>query len=138
MRLSTIHLWSSIRILVVCVLVTFFAFSRSLMAQSHIVSPTDLQTELVINSQARQHNRDTVRQFLCSPKAQKAFASAHINAEQVQAAVSSLSDQEVARLATRVNKAQADFAAGKLTDRNVILIGLGIIALTLIVVVAAR
>jgi hypothetical protein len=108
------------------------------MAQSHIVSPADLQSELVINSQTRPHNLDTVRQFLCSPKAQKALASAHINAGQVQAAVSRLSDQEVAELTTRVNRAQAEFAAGRLTDRDVILIGLGIIGLTLIVVVVAR
>jgi len=110
-----------------------FAVPRSLMAQ-HLVSPADLQAELVKNSQARQHNLETVQQFLSSPKAEKALASAHINAGQVQDAVSTLSDQELAQLASRVNKAQADFAAGRLEDRDLILILLAIAALVLIIV----
>jgi len=70
---------------------------------------------MVRNSQAWQHDFETARQFLASERAQKALASAHINAGQVQAAVSILSDEELAQLAFRANKAQADFAAGRLT-----------------------
>jgi hypothetical protein len=122
-----------IRTFVACVLVMLFAVPRSLMAQ-HLVSPADLQAELVKASQARQHNLETVQQFLSSPKAEKALASAHINAGQVQDAVSTLSDQELAQLASRANKAQADFAAGRLEDRDLILILLAIAALVLIIV----
>ena len=72
---------------VACVLVTLFAVPRSLLAQSHVVSAADLQTELVRTTQMRQHNLETVRQFLSSQRAESALASAHINSGQVQSAV---------------------------------------------------
>ena len=124
----------SIRMFVACVLITLFAVPRSLLAQSHVVSAADLQTEVVRSSQTRQHNLETVRQFLSSQRAESALASAHINAGQVQSAVSTLSHQELAQLASRANKAKADFAGGRLEDRDLILIILAIAALVLIIV----
>ena len=64
----------------------------------------------------------TVTQFLSSPKAKQALQAAHVNPTQVKTAVSNLSDEEVAQLASRVDKAQADFAAGNMSDRDLILI----------------
>jgi hypothetical protein len=55
--------------------------------------------------------------------------------EQVQTAVSTLSDQELARLASRADKAQADFAAGRLEDRDLLIIIVAIAALVLLIVV---
>jgi len=52
---------------------------------------------------------------------------------QVKTAVSTLSDQELEQLASKVDKAQADFAAGKLSDRDLLLIILGIAALVVII-----
>ncbi len=89
--------WQSVRALVACILVAIFAVPHSLLAQSHVVSPADLQKEMVASTQARQHNLKTVRQFLSSPRAENALKSAHMNPEQVQTAVSTLSDQELAR-----------------------------------------
>jgi hypothetical protein len=54
--------------------------------------------------------------------------------EQVKHAVSTLSDAELAQLATRADKAQADFAAGTLSDRDLIIILVAIAALILIIV----
>ena len=48
--------------------------------------------------------------------------------------MSSLSDEEVAQLASRAEKAQADFAAGRMSDRDLIVIILGILALILIII----
>jgi hypothetical protein len=45
-----------------------------------------------------------------------------------------LNDQELARLAERIEKVQADFAAGKMSDRDLIWILIGIAALILIIV----
>jgi hypothetical protein len=53
---------------------------------------------------------------------------------QVKTAVSTLNDQELAQLAARADKAQADFAAGNLSERDLILIILGIAVLVLIIV----
>jgi CHASE3 domain sensor protein len=62
------------------------------------------------------------------------MAEAHINYQQVQTAVRSLSDEDLARVASRANQAQKDFAAGAFSDRDLILIILAIAILVLIIV----
>ena len=116
------------------VLVTLFLVPTDLMAQSHVVSPADLHKSVTDASQTRQQNLTTVRQFLSSPVAKKALASAKMNPQQVQTAVSTLNDQELEQLAARADKAQADFAAGTINDRDLILIILAIAVLVLIIV----
>ncbi|MBZ5729344.1 MAG: PA2779 family protein [Acidobacteriia bacterium] len=124
----------SVRVVTACLLATVFAVPPSLLAQAHLVSPSDLQKELVIATQLRQHNLETVKQFVSSDMAKKALKSAHMDPEQVKNAVSTLSDQELAQLAARADKAQADFVAGNMSDRDLIIIILAIAALILIVV----
>lgn len=124
----------SARTMIALVLVTLFLVPTGLVAQSHVVSPGDLQKSVADASQVRQHNLETVRQFLSSPVAEKALKSAKMDPQQVRTAVSSLSDQDVAQLAARADKAQADFAAGTLSDRDLILIILAIAVLVLIIV----
>jgi hypothetical protein len=126
--------WQPVRTLMAGILVVFFAFPSNLAAQAHVVSPADLQQETMAASQARQRNLQTVTQFLSSQRAQKALRSAHMDPTQVKTAVSTLSDQELAQLASRSNKAQADFAAGRIDDRDLLLILVAIAALILIIV----
>lgn len=126
--------WQPVRTLMAGVLAVFFAFPSNLAAQAHVVSPADLQKETVAASQTRQRNLETVAQFLSSPRAQKALKSAHMDPTQVKTAVSSLSDQELAQLASRSTKAQADFAAGRIDDRDLLIILVAIAALILIIV----
>lgn len=124
----------SVRSLVALVLLTLFMVPTNLLAQSHVVSPADLQQQVVDASQVREHNLQAVQNFLSTPTAQKALKSSHIDSRQVRNAISSLDDQELAQLAARADKAQADFAAGTLSDRDLILIILGIAVLVLIIV----
>jgi len=125
-----------VKALTATALVTIFAIPQSLVAQSteHLVSPTELQKAVVDASQKKQQNLDTLNQFLSSEKAQRALESAHQNPEQVKKAVASLSDDELAQLASRANKAQTDFAAGRLDDRDLLIILVAIAALILIIV----
>ena len=125
-----------VRALVTTALVTIFAIPQSLVAQSseHLVSPTELQKAVVDASQKRQQNLDTLNQFFSSEKAQRALESAHQNPEQVRKAIASLSDDELAQLASRANKAQTDFAAGRVDDHDLLIILVCIAALVLIVV----
>ena len=127
----------SARMVIALVLVTLFLVPTDLVAQRHVVSPADLQKEVLAASQARQHNLDTVRQFLSSPVAEKAIKSAKMDPQQVRTAAATLNDQELAKLAAQEDKAQADFAAGKLSDRDLILIILGI-AVVVLIIVAVR
>jgi len=116
------------------VLALVFMIPQDALAQSHVVSLAELQSAAVASSQARQKNLETIRQFVSSPIGEKALRSAHIDAQQVKDAVSSLSDSELAQLAARASKAQADFAAGKLSDRDLIIILIAIAGLILIIV----
>ena len=122
------------RSVIAVVLVAFFLVPTDLAAQSHVVTPADLQKEVVAASQARQRNLEAVQQFLSTPAAEKAMKSAQVDPRQVRTAVSTLNDQELARLAVRADKAQADFAAGRIEERDLILIILAIVALVLIIV----
>ncbi len=117
-----------------CLLVAILIFPSNLLAQSHVVSPSELQKQVVSASQLRQRNLETVRQFLSSPAAEKALKTARMDLTQVKNAVSTLSDGELAQLASRAQKAQDDFAAGDLSERDLLLIILGIAALILIIV----
>jgi hypothetical protein len=125
-----------VRALVTTALVTIFAIPPSLVAQSseHLVSPNELQKAAVDASQKRQQNLDTLNQFFSSEKAQRALESAHQNPEQVKKAIASLSDDELAQLASRANKAQTDFAAGKMDDHDWLIVLVCIAALVLIIV----
>ena len=93
-----------VRITIACVLAVVFVVPSDLVAQSHLVSPADLQKELVTASQTRQHDISTVQQFLSTPTAEKAMKSAQIDPRQVQTAVSTLDDQELAQLAARASR----------------------------------
>jgi hypothetical protein len=123
-----------VRMFTACFLVALFAFPPNAGAQTHVVSPADLQQAAVAATQVRQSQLDNVMQFLSSPQAQKALRSSHVDMARVQVAVSTLSDQELAQVSARVDKAKADFAAGNLTDRDLLIILLAIVALVLIIV----
>jgi hypothetical protein len=127
----------SVRLSTASALAVIFAIPQSLVAQAHVVSPADLQNAVVAATQARQRDVETIRQFLSSPAAEKALKSARMDPTQIKQAVSSLSDQELAQLASRAQKAQADFAAGNLSERDLLIILIGI-AVIILIIVAVR
>lgn len=110
------------------------AFSAS--APQHLVSPSQLQQSAVNASQARQRNIKELHQFLSLPQAKKAFQQAGIDPDQVKNAVSGLSDQELANLSARAQKAQRDFSAGAISNEELIIILLGVILIIVLVIVA--
>ncbi|MGC2697047.1 MAG: PA2779 family protein [Candidatus Angelobacter sp.] len=128
------NLRQSLRMAIATVLAALFIVPTDALAQSHVVSPADLQQQAVAASQARQHNIETVQHLLSTATAEKAMKSAKMDPQQVKTAVSTLNDQDLAQLAARADKAQADFAAGTLSQRDLILIILAIAVLILIIV----
>jgi hypothetical protein len=125
-------------ILAIFALTAAFAIPVPLVAETtHVVSPSDLQKQVLNQSQVREQNVQKLQNFLSSDTAQNAMKSAHVDAQQVKNAVPRLSDQELANLAARTDKAQADFAAGYLGTRDIVLIVLGVVVIILIVVIAA-
>ena len=131
MRVSPLRLTRSF---VLCALVAICGFARALHAQAHVVSPADLQKEVVSAAKTRQDRVDQITQFLSSDKAKKAFSSAGIDAKQITNAIPTLSDEELTQLSARASKAQAEFAAGTITDHDLTLIILAIAVLVLLIV----
>ena len=124
------------RLALTSVLAVAFVVPAS-FAQDHVVSPSDLQKEVINSTQVRQQNVEKVQNLLSSPVGQQAMQSLHANPEQIKNAVSSLDDQELAQLASKADKAQADFAAGTLSNRDLLLIVLAVVVL-IIIIIAVR
>jgi hypothetical protein len=112
----------------------FLAIPQGAVAQDHVVPPSDLQKDVSAVSATRQKNLAQVEGFLSSPAAQQAMKSAHIDPQQLKNAIPQMSDDELAQLSVRSEKAQRDFAGGRLSDRDLLIILVGIAALILIIV----
>lgn len=113
-----------------------FALAHNILAQEpeHLVDPSVLQQATVDATQTRQQNLDTLNQFFSSDKATQALKASHMNPQEVKSAVSTLTDQELAQLASRAGKVQRQFAAGNMSDRDLLIILVAIAALILIIV----
>ena len=105
-----------VRAVTASTLAVVFMIPQDSLAQSHVVSPADLQNAVVATTQARQRNIETIREFVSSPTAEKALKSAHMDAKQVKESVSRLSDSELSlcncllRLSIRESKTFASFS----------------------------
>ena len=75
-----------------------------------------------------------VEGFLSSAEAQQAMKSTHIDPQQVKNAIPQMNDDELAQLSARSEKAQKDFAGGRISDRDLLLILLGVAVLILLIV----
>jgi hypothetical protein len=120
--------------LCVLLLSLVLATPQDVLAQNHVVSQLELQKDVAASSASRQKNEAQVESFLSSEEAQRAMKSAHINYQEVKNAVRQLNDEDLARLSARSEKAQKDFAAGTLSDRDLLIILLAVAALVLIIV----
>ncbi len=105
-----------------------------MLAQDHVVSPGDMQKQAVDATQTRDRNAATLNNALSTPAAAKALSAANIDSNQVKSAISKLSDSELAQLSAKADKAQADFSAGRMSDRDLLLVLVAIAALILIIV----
>lgn len=110
------------------------AVPQAILAQSHVVSPGEIQKDVSAASAARLHNEEQVRNFLSTKEAQRAMQSADIDPQQVTQAISQLNDAQLASLAARSAAAQRDFAAGDMDNHDLLLILVGIAVLILIIV----
>ncbi len=126
----------------VCVSVTALAVLFGLAGvpagaqdKQHVVSLSELNKDAARPAQTRQTNEEAVRTLLSSDAAQKALKSSNLDYQQVDRAVGQLNDEDLARLAERSRRAQSDFAAGRISDRD--LLWIIVIALAIIVLAVA-
>ena len=103
----------------------------------HVVSTSELNKDAARPAQTRQANEEAIRSLLSSDAAQKALKSSGVDYQKVDKAVGQLSDEDTAKLAERSRRAQSDFAAGRISDRDLLWIILIIVAV-LIIALAVR
>lgn len=102
----------------------------------HIVSAQQMQQKVEAQSETRQKNITTVQNFFKMPLAQRAMKMEHVNPAQVQKAIPTLSNSELANLSARATTAQQQFSAGMLDTQTMLL--LIIVMLVVIILVAVH
>lgn len=136
MKLSTLSA-IMLRALIPAALTVLLAFPGDIFAQStqpdHLVSPERLQQLVESASHTRQENIKTITDLLNTPVAESAMRDAHYDPVQVKTAIPTLSDQELASLATRAADVQQKISGGVLGFGLTTLL---IIALIILIVVA--
>lgn len=104
-------------------------------SQNHLVLPGSMQKRMMDSAANRQKNIQTVTNFFSTPVAQRAIRDAQFNPEQVQRAIPTLSDSELADLAARSSRAQEEFTAGTLTKPELALIVVALVVLVVVIIV---
>lgn len=127
-----------VRLSTAVLLVALFSGLPQAFAQEHIVSSQAIHSELLNSAAERDQNAKRLNDFLGSASAQNTLKTAGINPEQVQKAVSQLSDDELSELSRKAGNAHQDFAAGALTNQELtyVIIALATAVLILVIVVA--
>ena len=112
------------RALAVIVAMALSVVSAPVQAQDkqHVVSLGELGKDSAAPAETRQANEAALRQLFASEPGQKAPKAANIDYAKVDKAVGQLSDEDVAKLAGRSREVQRDFAAGSLSDRDLLVI----------------
>jgi len=129
---KVVSVWFHILLAFVFALAT--ANPQPALAQDHVVAPSVIQRDITASSSARLQNQAQLENFVSSPEAVQALKAAHISLSQVKNAIPNLSNEEMAQLASRSEAARADFAAGRMSDRDLIIILIAIVGLILIIV----
>jgi hypothetical protein len=102
-------------------------------ADRHVVSLGELNKAAAGPSETRRANEAEIRQLFATVDGQKALKTANVDYAKIDRAVSSMSDEDVARISDRARTIDRDFAAGTLSDHDLLLIL--IIALIVIILI---
>lgn len=78
----------------------------------HLIPREELRQELRAASDARTANLESVERVLALPEAREALATAGVDADRAAAAIATLDDDELRRLADRARTAEQDVEGG--------------------------
>ncbi|PYU89832.1 MAG: hypothetical protein DMG25_18250, partial [Acidobacteria bacterium] len=97
-----------------------------------------LQQQIQNAAHAREQNLAKVQRFFSEERVKKVLKTTRVDPQKVQKAIPSLSDEELARLASQTDKIQRDIAAGALTNTQItyIIIALATALLVTLIFVA--
>ena len=105
--------------LAILALTSTVLLSPGLRAQDHVVSQADLHQAMRSAAQVRQENQRKVEKFFTQERVQETLKGAKIDPAKVRKAIPSLSDDELARLASQTDKVQNDMLGGALTNLQI-------------------
>jgi len=111
------------------------ALPRPLQAEEHVVPLGDVQARLAASAARRAQNAGDIQRVLSYPAAVEALRQARVSGEQVRAAVATLDDAELARLASQARASEKDVRAGLITG-ILALIGLIVVIVVVLALVA--
>lgn len=100
----------------------------------HVVCLGELNKDSARSAETRASDEGAVRELLFSERGQKALQSEHIEYKQIDKAISQLNEEELAELAQRSRKAQADFAAGRISNTLIVVIVAAVAAVVILAV----
>lgn len=103
--------------------------------KEHAITSSQLRNDLQKATATRHANEAAIREMFASDAGKQALKSAGMEYQKVDQAISQVDDEELARLADRSRDVQKDFAAGRMSDHDLLIII--VIAVILIVVIVA-
>jgi len=106
-------------------------------ADKHVVSLGELNKDAAGPSETRRANEAEIRQLFATVDGQKALKTANVDYAKIDRAVSSMSDEDVARISERSRAIDRDFAAGNLSDHDLLVI-LVVALIVIILIVVLR
>ena len=102
-------------------------------ADQRVVPLGELNKAAAGPAETRRANEAEIRQLFATVDGQKALKSANVDYAKIDRAVSSMSDEDVARISSRARELNRDFSGGSLSDHDLLLIL--IIALIVIILI---
>jgi hypothetical protein len=111
-------------------------FSQCALADDHLVPLTELQRDAEAIAKSRATDLADIERVLSLPAAQDAMRKSNVNLQQAKTAISQLSSEELARLATRARAAEKDVEGGLIVGL-LALIGLIVVIIIVVAIVAS-
>ncbi len=126
------------RNVIALLLTAVFPVMSAIAQESHVVPLADLHRDTAAATESRQANIAKVERLFSSEAGQRALQSAKIDGSQVKTALPLLGNDELAQLASRADRLQADFAAGALSNQEITYILIALATAVIILVIVAR
>ena|SRR5260370_694834 len=115
-------------------LISAGAVPANAQEKDHAVTTGQLRNDAQKSAATRQANEAAVREMFASEAGREALKSAGMDYQKVDQAISQVNNEDLARIAERSREVQKDFAAGRMGDRDLLIILLVAVALILIIV----
>jgi len=126
------------RSVIALLVATVIPMMSAIAQENHVVPLTELHRDAAAATESRQGDLAKIERFFSSEMAQNALHAAHIDGDQVKTALPLLGTDELAQLAARTDRLQADFAAGALSNQEITYILIALATAVIILVIVAR